>query len=231
MRRHCRGAFTLVELLVVITIISMLMALLLPAVQAAREAGRRATCQNNQHQLAFANLNFESAHGHFPGYINLVPPYIDPAGNSGAGVQKGYFASWVIMLTPYIERSDLWEKWRNATEDKNGDGTASDPDPTDAEWDSYDTLLLRILLCPSDVTAERDTDLSYVVNCGRVDAEYPPWDHDSDATTPNVPRETSAHGVFHDLADLDLADNDGDGDIDEPDDYRPLEVKVSVAAV
>src|SRR4051794_7943899 len=69
-RRYCRthsAAFTLVELLVVIAIIGVLVAMLLPAVQAAREASRRTQCANNMRQLSLAVLNYESSH-------KLLPP-------------------------------------------------------------------------------------------------------------------------------------------------------------
>src|SRR6516164_1990582 len=63
---HTRAGFTLVELLVVIAIIGILIGLLLPAINAAREAGRRAKCQNNLKQISLAMLNFENNRGGFP---------------------------------------------------------------------------------------------------------------------------------------------------------------------
>jgi len=89
-------AFTLVELLVVIVIIGTLMAMLLPAVQAAREAARRATCQNNQHQLSLAMLTSESSLGHFPGYKNKV---------------GSTTTTWVVPILPYIDRRGLYDMW------------------------------------------------------------------------------------------------------------------------
>src|SRR5437762_11596414 len=65
-QQSARRGFTLVELLVVIAIIGTLIALLLPATQAAREAARRTQCLNNLHQLAFASLNHEQALNQFP---------------------------------------------------------------------------------------------------------------------------------------------------------------------
>ena len=87
--RTSRG-FTLVELLVVITIIGILIALLLPAVQAAREAARRAKCSNNLKQIGLALLNYESAHGTFPA--------------GGSHSPSGWYGfSWMIQIFPYCE--------------------------------------------------------------------------------------------------------------------------------
>ena len=88
--------FTLVELLVVITIIGILIAMLLPAVQAVREAARRAQCLNNLTQLGIALQNYESAHGVLP------PGTIDKQGPIHNGPQ-GYHMSWMVQLLPYVE--------------------------------------------------------------------------------------------------------------------------------
>ena len=86
-----RSAFTLVELLVVISIIGVLISLLLPAVQSAREAARRATCANRERQLALAVTEFEAAKREFPGYVN------------GLGLGKRKLASWLVLVSPYLE--------------------------------------------------------------------------------------------------------------------------------
>jgi len=93
-----RRAFTLVELLVVIAIIGVLVALLLPAVQAAREAARRATCQSHQRQLGLALHNFHDAHGVFPasGWTMLGPG--NPSGKS---------VGWRALVLPYLEQTAL----------------------------------------------------------------------------------------------------------------------------
>ena len=100
---HRRLAFTLVELLVVIAIIGILVSLLLPAVQSARGAARRAQCQSNLKQLAIAVLNFESAQGHFPeGAHHTNPVAADPS---------NHFANWGIHLLPYMEEQPLHDQY------------------------------------------------------------------------------------------------------------------------
>ncbi len=97
--RWFHRGFTLVELLVVITIIAVLMGLLLPAVQAAREGGRRTVCQNNQYQMAFAAIRFDTDNGFIPGWRNSVR--LTAGGTS--------FYSWPVMVLPFMERNDIWK--------------------------------------------------------------------------------------------------------------------------
>ncbi len=95
--------FTLVELLVVITIIGILIALLLPAVQAAREAARRLQCQNNLKQLSLAMLDHEETHGFFPSGGWFWQWTADP--DRGTGREQP--GSWVYPILPYIEQQAL----------------------------------------------------------------------------------------------------------------------------
>src|SRR5262245_38768587 len=103
-RSSRRGAaFTLVELLVVIAIIGVLVALLLPAVQAAREAARRSQCANNLKQMALACLSHHDAKGYFPSSGWAWGVTGDPDRGSG----KEQPGSWCYNILPYMEQQAL----------------------------------------------------------------------------------------------------------------------------
>ncbi len=97
------AGFTLVELLVVITIIGILIALLLPAVQSAREAARRTQCANNLKQIGLALLQHEQAYGFFPSGGWGWHWVGDPDRGSGAGQPGG----WIYQILPYLEQTAL----------------------------------------------------------------------------------------------------------------------------
>jgi prepilin-type N-terminal cleavage/methylation domain-containing protein len=125
-----RRAFTLVELLVVIAIIGVLVALLLPAVQAAREAARRSQCQNNVKNIALACLNYESAR-------KTLPP-----GGINTRVVQGSGLAWTVLILPYIEQAgvsqDAVNKYKTSL------------DAYSSGMDALNKLLLPMYLCPSD---------------------------------------------------------------------------------
>jgi prepilin-type N-terminal cleavage/methylation domain-containing protein len=102
-RDPARAAFTLVELLVVITIIGILIALLLPAVQSAREAGRQTQCKNNIRQLALALDSHVDTYGRYPsngwGHYYL--------GDPDFGTDKNQPGGWIYNILPYIEAQNL----------------------------------------------------------------------------------------------------------------------------
>ena len=120
-RKRIRRGFTLIELLVVIAIIAILVALLLPAVQQARDAARRSQCQNNLKQIGLALHNYESAHKVFPpGQINaLLLGGVAPAGRQVAdpleasriagGGQHG--TSWMVHVLPFLDQKNLYDNW------------------------------------------------------------------------------------------------------------------------
>lgn len=90
---HPRSGFTLVELLVVIAIIGVLVSLLLPAVQAAREAARRSQCLNNVKQTGLALQNYHSTHQNFP-----------------IGARGSWHSSWMVHVLPYLEQSVVYDQ-------------------------------------------------------------------------------------------------------------------------
>lgn len=136
--RSTRPAFTLVELLVVIAIIGVLVALLLPAVQAAREAARRSKCSNNLRNLALGLINYHDAKGSFP-----PPSMVREFSNDDPLRDQRLFSNWAIMVLPFIEQQALYSRFKidsttRLWEPKND----INHDPRGQE--------LELMLCPTD---------------------------------------------------------------------------------
>jgi prepilin-type N-terminal cleavage/methylation domain-containing protein len=129
--RRFHGAFTLVELLVVIAIIGVLVGLLLPAIQSAREAGRRTQCMNNLKQIGLALHQHHGAYGRFPpGWVQA--PFTVPQGKIVKG-GHGFFP----FLLPYLEQEVLASIYRWDTRSQGPDNQL------------VATMQLKILQCPS----------------------------------------------------------------------------------
>jgi prepilin-type N-terminal cleavage/methylation domain-containing protein len=152
-----KTGFTLVELLVVIAIIGVLMGLLLPAVQMAREAARRASCQNNVRQLGLAVMNYESAKQKFPpGYTQTrknAAGVVYTSGSTSGFSFQGHSAFYYLL--PYLEQSNVYDQMDAAIPLNNR--------VTDARLNRAATVL-KMLICPSDQLtgeSERHTNGEY----------------------------------------------------------------------
>ena len=139
-----RCGFTLLELLVVISIIAALMSLILPAIQNARRAARQVQCLNNLRNVSVAMLGYESAKRRFPaaGYWAGIPGSRYPSHN------------WVVELLPHLDRQDLFDRWDYSV-------------PYHAAPNSnYNQTQVQVLVCPEDDSLMDGGDLSYAVNGG-----------------------------------------------------------------
>ncbi|MEM6363347.1 MAG: DUF1559 domain-containing protein, partial [Planctomycetota bacterium] len=158
-----RSGFTLVELLVVITIIGILMGLLIPAVNAARETARRSQCATQIKNMSLAAIQYEQTKNEFPGYLQRMedfetspnPTAINPAdpadGNStgSPGVSThAKHATWAVMLLPYLDAQATYEIWNESRYAIRGYGNGEYPD-TELGINSVAAPNLPIMQCPS----------------------------------------------------------------------------------
>ncbi|MDG2127668.1 MAG: DUF1559 domain-containing protein [Fuerstiella sp.] len=154
--RKARRGFTLIELLVVISIIATLMSLILPAIQNAREAGRRTQCLNNIRNVTLAALNFATSNkSRLPalGYF--------PANPASSGRING--RSWAVELLPFLDQQGTYDRWNK---DVPFDDTSASANRRLAE-----DLYVEAFACPNDESAfVTPGGLSYVANAGFGDA-------------------------------------------------------------
>ena len=185
-RYRYRG-FTLIELLVVIAIIGVLVGLLLPAVQQAREAARRMTCVNNLKQTGLAMHGYYDSNRQLPsGYISPGTSAADP---SASETVKGY--AWGFVLLPYMEQSSLFDSI-----DQTGEavGTSNEAKAAEANLGGY--------RCPTDTAP-----VSFSVNNGSGTVDLPTSNYVAVLGWNNVTTEAGqGNGVFFRNSDIQFRD-------------------------
>jgi prepilin-type N-terminal cleavage/methylation domain-containing protein len=181
MSRSFRRGFTLVELLVVIAIIGVLMGLLIPAVQAARERGRQVTCLNNLKNLGMAMVDHATKGNEsgFPGWMQLVK--IDQSIDDfypGTNTVRDIDVSWAGRLLPRIERRSEW------------DTLVQNPYQLLGDMSGTDLPRIDVFLCPSDSQVNDESpSLTYIANTGGADQ----------VPTSNFGSDAKANGMCHNL--------------------------------
>ena len=179
---HRRSGFTLIELLVVIAIIGVLLGLLLPAVQAARESARRMSCSNNLKQIGLALHNFHDSHGRFPAGDpwKTCPDYPDiPA--------RLYRWSPHAMITPYMEEYNVYQALNldvplyGHTGDYRGPGYGVHPDNVEPV-----SHMVKMFLCPSDKGRKHDERFGATSYMSCWGSGVPPWTVHSTSETDGV---------------------------------------------
>ena len=127
-----RAAFSLIEVVVAVSVVAVMMSIVIPAVIAARGSARRSTCQNKVRQLGVAMAAFETSHRHFP------------SGKTTVSRTQNQF-SWTAQLLPFLEQKPLWTQLKEA-----GDTLADDGQPAVGM-----AVLLSAVQCPSDPATSR----------------------------------------------------------------------------
>ncbi len=183
MNRKVRQGFTLIELLVVIAIIAVLIGLLLPAVQAAREAARRAQCINNVKQLSLAMHNYHSSVGSFP--MTSTTAYSDP----GVSTSWGTWGAHALLL-PYLEQKPVydainfnWNSWQGVV------GPAQNR--------TVFLLRLNAFVCPSDGLTGQININNYFGSIGTTGGFYPTKPGNPNGESTGIYASGRTYGIEH----------------------------------
>ncbi|MBY0589315.1 DUF1559 domain-containing protein [bacterium] len=196
MATRIRRAFTLIELLVVIAIIGILMALLLPAINAVRGAAHRTQCQSNMKQVGFALIAYAQTNGILPPGQIVLPDRLNP----GKTLLNGWSAQARIL--PYMEGQNRMDMF-------NLDLPYDNPANTTAG-----SVVMTVFLCPSDVNAERHRlgsgyqNINYAVNRGDwyVFGGFSPTDQAWDPSYKFIPESNAPFGVNSSVGFEDIRD-------------------------